>query len=141
MQQQVVTLYRPAFRDNGLVSYLNLLQILLETSPGIFRYFHFGFSVTNLAKSFKSTHPSMQLLTTFPECYSQAAYTPLVRAFYNSCPLSMLFDKSLINRAICAPSITSWSINTVRFSMSLITMCSSCTTGFLVIFPIPKQTG
>jgi hypothetical protein len=48
--------------------------------------------------------------------------------FYKFNPLSMFLDKSLINRAIGAPSITSWSIRIDILSISLIAMS-------LVVFP------
>ena len=61
--------------------------------------------------------------------------------FYKFNPFSMFFDNSLINRAICAPSETSWSNKIVIFSISLISILSPITIGFFIIELIPKQIG
>lgn len=56
-------------------------------------------------------------------------------------PVSMFSFNSLTNLAIGAPSITSWSIRTDTFNISLMVILSSTTTGFLMTEPIPKHIG
>ena len=56
-------------------------------------------------------------------------------------PFSMFFDKSLMKRAIGAPSITSWSKRIDMLSISLISILSSITDGFFITELIPKHTG
>ena len=51
----------------------------------------------------------------------------------------MFFDRSLINLAIGAPSITSWSTRIVILSISLIATDLSTATGLEVTELIPKQ--